>query len=108
MAAHRGRKYWRDVIHRFESREISQAQFCARHKLNIGTFRSWLYRLRAEGASTATVPPKFLEVAATPPKTPVVPSRCLLRVGQVELEFMSSPSVAYLSELLTSLRVAPQ
>ena len=92
------------MIDQFESGDISQAQFCTRHRLNMGTFRAWLYRLRGESVTTHGKPPKFIEVAAVNSEAAISVAKCLLRVGEVQIEFQSPPSAVYLSELLTGLR----
>ena len=87
---------------------MSQAAFCAHRRLNLGTFRSWLYRLRNEGAATKpTKTAKFHEVECAKPSATNA-STCVVRVGQVEVEFHELPGVAYLAELVTNLRSVPQ
>ncbi len=70
----------------------------------MGTFRAWLYRFRAEGMTTKRTQPKFIEMASASTGS----DKCLLRIDEVEIEFQSPPSAAYLSELLTGLRPAAQ
>ena len=89
-----GRAYWAGVIAEFERSGQSHDRFCERRKLNVGTFRSWLYRLRAE-ASVET--PRFVEVTAAPA---TASTRCVVRVGDAEIEFASRPEAEYLAELI--------
>jgi hypothetical protein len=42
----RGREEWTRTIEEFERSGESHEAFCAQHRLNVGSFRSWLYRLR--------------------------------------------------------------
>jgi hypothetical protein len=68
-----GRAAWEETVEEFERSGDSHEEFCARRDLTIGTFRSWLYRLRREGASgkvahgaTRMVPVHVRAVAASP------------------------------------------
>ena len=57
-AKRHGPAFWTQVVEEFERGSESQEQFTARRGMNIGTFRTWLYRLRKErGASTPPSPP---------------------------------------------------
>ncbi len=95
--ARQGRDYWTRVIAKFERRGLSQGAFCEREKLNIGTFRTWLYRLRGEGAIEA---PSFVEVEDRPRP----PARtCVVRLGAAQVEFAQTPEAGYLVELLAAL-----
>ena len=100
--ARQGRAYWTNVIAKFEGHGLSHEAFCKREKLNIGTFRAWLYRLRAEGGVGV---PGFVEVVeqATPAS-----QECVVRFGSVQVEFGKTPAAAYLAELLTTLESRPR
>lgn len=87
---------------------MSQAAFCTQRRLNLGTFRSWLYRLRDEGVITKpTKATKFHEVDRVKLSSAEA-SNCVVRVGQVAVEFHALPGIVYLSDLVTSLRSLPQ
>ena len=92
-----GRAYWAGVIAEFERSGQSHDRFCEKRKLNVGTFRSWLYRLRAEASVEA---PRFVEVTAAPA---TASTRCIVRVGGAEIEFAPPPSAEYLAELVSAL-----
>lgn len=94
--ARQGRDYWARVISKFERRGLSHDAFCKREKLNVGTFRSWLYRLREEGVLEA---PSFVEVDR--PGTSA--QTCVFRLGGAQVEFAQPPEAGYLIELLTAL-----
>jgi hypothetical protein len=47
----RPRVEWATIIGEFEQSGEAHAEFCARRRLNLGSFRSWLYRLRRSSAS---------------------------------------------------------
>ena len=95
--ARQGRAHWLRVVARFERRGVSHDAFCAAEKLNIGTFRTWLYKLRREGAMEV---PSFVEVV---PQGKAAASGCVVRRGDTEVEFGASPTASYLGELLASL-----
>jgi hypothetical protein len=101
----RGRSYWAGVIAKYEARPCSHEEFASRNGLNVGTFRSWLYRLRAEGFDTSEAseaPSGFVEVVRSTPEVPDE-SRCTVRVGDTEVVFTKTPSTNYLAELLREL-----
>lgn len=79
----------------FERSELSQAAFCERRGLEVGTFRHWLYRLRHELRDAATAE-HFVPLVATAGTR--APFR--LRCGNVEMEFAEPPPAGYLAELL--------
>lgn len=92
-----GRDYWTRVIAKFERRGLSHDAFCEREKLNVGTFRTWLYRLRGEGAIEA---PSFVEVEDRP--MPLART-CIVRLGAAQVEFTQAPEAGYMVELLAAL-----
>ena len=53
MAKRCGRSYWSRMVEECERREPGETRetFAARKKINVGTLRSWTYRLRRERAS---------------------------------------------------------
>lgn len=88
-----GRSYWLSMVSKFAKSELSQEAFCEAHGLTVGTFRSWLYRLRREGESST---PKFVEVIASKSAS----QACVVLIGKTELRFESLPDAAYLGALL--------
>lgn len=48
------REYWVEVITQYRSSGLRQKQFCSREGLDLGTFKPWLYRLRAEERQQGT------------------------------------------------------
>jgi hypothetical protein len=42
----RSRDQWAEIVEEFESSGQSHESFCAQQRLNVGSFRGWLYRLR--------------------------------------------------------------
>ena len=64
--------------------------------MHVATFRSWLYRLRREGTSREVAGPtaaSFVELKARR-----TGGRCVVRVGDAEIEFAELPPAAYLAE----------
>lgn len=50
----RDRSEWEKIVAEYETSGEQHAEFCARRRLSIHSFRDWLYRLRRE-RSTGTV-----------------------------------------------------
>lgn len=101
-ASHRrGRAYWSGLVAEFESAPCLHADFCRRHELNIGTFRSWLYKLRDEPEDLNSSP-GFIELVLNRHQMSKT-SACSLVVGKVELRFEGLPSPEYLAELLRNV-----
>jgi hypothetical protein len=93
------------VIAKFESAPCSHEEFAARHGLNLGTFRSWLYRLRSEGLvkhEERADAAGFVEIMRGPDQAS---SRagCTVRVGNAEVVFGEMPTATYLAEILREL-----
>jgi hypothetical protein len=42
----RSREQWAEIVGEFEGSGLSHEAFCAQQRLNVGSFRGWLYRLR--------------------------------------------------------------
>jgi len=95
-APRRGREYWGPLIAEFEGAPCKHEAFAARRKVNVDTFRQWLYRLRTEKPhTTRKAAPKFVEVVAAKNG-----SGCSLAAGGIELRFDRLPPPEYLGELL--------
>lgn len=107
-ARRRGPGYWEALIAEFEAAPCGHDEFAARKGVNVGTFRSWLYRVRRFGpvATRQRVGPaaRFVEVVSEPPKSPeLVALECVVCVANVEVRFSRLPPAAYLVELLRSV-----
>lgn len=85
------------MIAKFERSGLSHDVFCTREKLNVGTFRTWLYRLRGEGAIEV---PSFVEVVDRPSPPALT---CVLRLGAAQVEFAQVPEASYLVDVLVAL-----
>jgi hypothetical protein len=88
-------------VARFERSGLSQEAFAKSEKVKVGTFRSWLYRLREEARDGGAAPlaEGFVEVVTGR----AAEAGCVVRVGEAELRFSSPPSATYLAELLRRL-----
>jgi hypothetical protein len=85
------------LVAEFEAAPCKHDKFAARHKLNVDTFRQWLYRLRAEKpAASRKTALRFVEVVA-----PKNERGCTLAMGGIELRFEGLPPPEYLAELLS-------
>ena len=98
--ARHGRAYWTGVVTEFERSGQAHESFCERRKLNVGTFRAWLYRLRAEGVTGV---PRFVELSAD---APVASPGCVVRIGCATIEFDSAPEPVYLAALIAAIPTA--
>ena len=83
------------MVGEFERRSLTQREFCDARRLELGTFRYWLYQLRREDEASAA--PRFVPLVAS--NSPL-PGSCRIRVGQAELSFSTLPEPKYLAELL--------
>jgi hypothetical protein len=90
-----GRSYWQSAVGKFDKSELSQEAFCEAHGLTLGTFRSWLYRLRREGGNST---PKFVEVSVA--RKSASSQACVVIIGKAELRFESVPDAVYLGAML--------
>lgn len=85
------------MVAKFDAAPCSHDAFAARQKINVGTFRHWLYRLRAgKPRATHRSVPKFVEVVAAKPEP-----GCTLTAEGIELRFDHLPTPEYLAELLS-------
>ena len=100
QAARKGRReYWTKIVARFERSGLSHAAFCKRERLNLGTFRTWLYRVRRDAARGKPIA-SFVEVSETPARSL---GPCVVTARGTKIEFETSPSVADLAQLVIAL-----
>lgn len=85
-------KEWKTLVSEYETSGVSQAVFATKHGLNVGTFQSWLYRIRKETAAVSE--PTFIEITNHGGVT--------VRFRGLEIVFDAPPSIAWLSELASS------
>ena len=101
----RSRAEWQSIIDEFEAASESHEQFCARRKLNVGSFRGWLYRLREERSrstvarsATAMVP-----VVIRPPAVTRVDGVVEIALRPLTIRAPVGADPNYLSELAAAL-----
>ena len=92
-----GRSEWARIVAAFEKSDQSQPDFCAARRLNLMTFRSWLYRIRRENGGPK---PKLVELVPPAVRGDV---ECSVRAGNTEIRFASLPEAEYLATLLRAL-----
>ena len=92
------REVWVRAVAKFERSQLTHEAFCTQERLNVGTFRALLYRLRSEEMPGR---PGFVELEA---RAPAGGGGCVVRVGNVEVEFARLPDVEYLAQLVFALR----
>ena len=113
MSNGNGREFWTQMIQEYESREQEQTHwgFCEEHGLELGTFRSWLYRLRGEwraaGEELALVPVEITDidhgaVAVADSAGEASPVDAAFPGGMV-VRFQTGTDPAYMAELLSSV-----
>ena len=95
------------MIAKFEEAPCGHENFAARHGLNVGTFRIWLYRLRSERGDLAQGPGDaagFVEVVRGAAALPIRSGLgCAVRIGEVEVMLTQTPAPGFLAELVREL-----
>jgi hypothetical protein len=118
----RSRAEWVQIVEQFERSGQSHEAFCAQHRLNVGSFRGWLYRLRSGSergkvarsergkvarsergkvarSATRLLPVRVAPVGAVDEETVIE-----LAVGDAILRVRGGFGPAYVAELVTLLR----
>jgi len=105
--------YWRKVIAEFERSGGTHEEFARARRLNVWTFRTWLYRVRAERGhrqSSRSKPRRLVEVkvaeAAVSGNTTA--GVCIRAGNGVAVEFVGVPSPSYLAAVVYHLRGGEQ
>jgi hypothetical protein len=102
----RSREQWAQIVEQFGRSGQSQSAFCAQQRLNVGSFRSWLYRLRGNAAqgkvarsATRLLPVRVGGVDTTDQETVIE-----LVVDEAVLRVRGGFGPAYVAELVALLR----
>lgn len=102
----RSREQWVEFVEQFERSGQSHDVFCAQHRLNVGSFRSWLYRLRHDSSqgkvarsATRLLPVRVAPSGAADPETVIE-----LAVGDAMMRVRGDFGPSYVAELVTLLR----
>jgi hypothetical protein len=102
----RSRDQWAEIVEEFERSGLSHAAFCARERLNVGSFRGWLYRLRqgSEGGKVARSATRLLPVRVSAHGAADDEAFVELSVADVVVRLRGSVGPAYVAELVGRLR----
>lgn len=88
------------LVEEFEHAGLTQRDFAALHGVNVGTFRSWLYKLRREAGPRAAGLTEVSVVSAAVDSE----SGCRVELpGGMVLRFSSAPSPYWLADLSSAL-----
>lgn len=107
MRARKSRSQWSAIIRAFERSGGSHEEFCSKRGLEVGTFRSWLYRLRKREAPVeiALVPVEVTEASAPHPVAAAgVASELVIVVAGVEVRVGVGTDAGYVASLVAELR----
>jgi hypothetical protein len=99
MHARKSRSEWSAIIKAFERSGGSHEEFCSARGLNVGSFRAWLYRLRATKTTSSEITLLPVEVTA-----PVVMRDIVVAVADVEVRIAVGADVEYVARLVAELR----
>ena len=102
----RRRDEWTQIVEEFERSGLSHEAFCAQQRLNVGSFRGWLYRLRNDSArgKVARSATRLLPVRVGPPCASGDEDLVEVATGGVVVRVRSSVGPAYVAELVSRLR----
>ena len=102
----RSRDQWAQIVEEFERRGLSHEAFCAERRLNVGSFRGWLYRLRTDSprGKVARSATQLLPVRVGPPSASGDEDLVEVAIGGILVRVRSSVGPAYVAELVSRLR----
>jgi hypothetical protein len=102
MHARKSRGDWSTIIKAFERSGESHEEFCSARGLNVGSFRGWLYKLRAARATSSDI--TLLPVEVATPVAPLAPSTIVVGVADIEVRVAIGADVGYVAALVAELR----
>lgn len=102
----RSREQWVEIVEQFERSGQSHEAFCAQHRLNVGSFRTWLYGLRRGSAQckVARSATRLLPVRVAPSNAAEPETIIELAVGEAMMRVRGDFGPSYVAELVTLLR----
>jgi hypothetical protein len=102
----RSREQWVEIVEQFERSGQSHDAFCAEHRLKVGAFRGWLYRLRSTSpqGKVARGATRLLPVRVAPSGSAELETVIELAVGEAMMRVRGDFGPAYVAELVTLLR----
>src|SRR5580693_8055011 len=100
------REQWVQIVEQFERSGQSHEAYCTQHRLNLGSFRGWLYRLRrgSDRGKVARSATRLLPVRVAPAGAVDEETVIELAVGDAILRVRGGFGAAYVAELVTLLR----
>jgi hypothetical protein len=106
LRVRRSREQWAQIVEQFERSGQSHEAFCAQQRVNVGSFRGWLYRLRSDSgrgkvarSATRLLPVRVGAVGGAEEETVLE-----VVVGDAVLRVRGMFGPAYVAELVTLLR----
>lgn len=102
----RSRDQWAEIVVEFEGSGLSHEAFCTQRRLNVGSFRGWLYRLRNGSArgKVARSATRLLAVRVGPPVATGDEELVEVAIGGVVVRVRTSGGPGYVAELVSRLR----
>jgi hypothetical protein len=102
----RSRDQWAQIVEEFERSGLSHEAFCAEQRLNVGSFRSWLYRLRNDSArgKVARSATRLLPVRVGAAGAGGDEDLVEVAIGGILVRVRSGVGPAYVAELVSRLR----
>ena len=106
MRTRKSRSEWSEIIGAFERSGQSHEEFCTKQRLNLGSFRGWLYRLRKAAAPEVALVPVTLTEAARSPSRSVcgLGAEIVVAVSDVSVRVVPGTDAAYVATLVAELR----
>jgi hypothetical protein len=100
---------WAEIVEAFEQTTESHEGFCRRRGLNVGSFRGWLYRLRAEreqGKVARSATPRMLPVRVQGERLAPEPELAVIQIGVAGtvVRIAVGTDLAYVGDLVSVLR----
>ena len=103
MRVRKSSSQWSAIIATFQRSGESHRGFCAKRGLEVGTFRTWLYKLRRAAENVEASAPILLPIEITP-SLPAREPELVIAVAGVELRFAASTDPSYVAGLVAELR----
>ena len=103
MHVRKSRSQWSSIIAAFERSGETHLAFCSKRGINVGSFRTWLYRLRLESCPSRGAP-MLLPVEVTAPLAVHDRSDIVVAVAGVEVRVAVGADIGYVAGLVAELR----
>lgn len=93
---------WQRLLNLYHQSELTQVEFAERHALNVGTFRSHLYRER-HSSDRSNQLSTFVELEIQQTQSPQQFTLCF---GSVKFSFSEYPDPRWLAQLVREIEVS--